>query len=52
MTRDPVPFYYFEFRDADWKRVGNNFKSGAYSEYNFGLYDSNGRPKLGVSASR
>lgn len=49
VAQDPVPYYFFEFHNADWKRAGNGFKSGSFSEYNFGIFDSANNPKLAES---
>eukprot|EP00210_Caulerpa_lentillifera_P003749 g3582.t1 len=37
------PYYWFEFKNADWKRYA--FTSLSYSEYHFGLYNSFGGQK-------
>eukprot|EP00210_Caulerpa_lentillifera_P008375 g7987.t1 len=42
-TAHPVNYYWFEFKNADWKKFGYN--SHSYSEYHFGIYNSFGAQK-------
>jgi len=49
VAQDPVPYYFFEFHNADWKKAVSGFRSGAYSEYNFGIFDSENHPKIATS---